>query len=203
MIDITKHQTELARAIRNNAYERTDDGRIFVTGANVFIGGALKVTDHRTGAAELTNIDANTLLDQGINHILNVTMPPSGGYAQVTQWYFAPFSGNYTPDPAHTAATLPAASTEFTAYASANRLALTIPAAASAKVTGNTGNEVQLVFNAGGPYNIYGAHIVSSSAKGATTGIALASVRLASPKLGLTGGEKIGLEYVLSAADAG
>lgn len=203
MIDIKNHHGEIARAIRNKRFERTDDGRILIASAGLFIGGALKVKDYRDGSDQLAAIDANMLLDEGINHILNVTLPPAGGYAQITQWYFAPFSGNYTPDPTHDASELPTASTEFTAYTSTTRLPLNIQNLATAKTTGNTGNEVQLIFNAGGPYHIYGCNIVSASAKGSTTGKALASVRLASPKLGLTGGEKIGLEYVLSAADAG
>lgn len=203
MIDINKHKAELALAIRNHKYEMSERGLHLTGGSRIFIGGALKFTDYRDSSSELAAIDANTLLKQGLSHILNVTMPPAGGYAQVSQWYFAPFSGNYTPNVDHTAALLPAASTEFTAYTSSTRLPVTIATATSTGTTGNTGNEVQIVFNTGGPYNIYGSHIVSASAKSSTSGVALASARLASPKLGFTGGEKVGMEYVLSATDAG
>ena len=202
MIDMHKHKAEFARAIQNGHYEANDDG-ILLRGSNVFIGGALKFKDYRAMSTELAAIKNNMLLAQGLTHILNVVMPPSGGYAQVTQWYFAPFSGNYTPNPAHTAAQLPAASTEFTNYTASARLPVTISAASTGASTGNTGNEAQCIFSGAGPYNIYGVNIVSSSAKSATTGIALASIRLATPKLGFVDGEKVGFEYVLSAADAG
>lgn len=198
-----KHAGEVARNIRNHSYEQNDSG-ILVPSMGVFIGGALKATNYGDGSVQEMAIDANTLLNEGLNHILNVTLPPAGGYAQITQWYIAPFSGNYTPDKAAlTAATFPASATEFEDYTNATRPTLTIAAATSTQATGNSGAEAQYVMGAGGPFNIYGFVIVSSSAKGAVTGKALAGVRLDNPMLNLVTDYKAGAEYVITAADAG
>lgn len=196
------HPGEVADAIRRHRYEMSDSG-ILLNDAKVFLGGALKCTDYRDMSSQLMAIDANTLLTQGLVHNLNVCFPPTGGYAQITNWYIAPFEGDYTPDAGLTAADFPAVANEFEAYANATRHALTIAAAATTPSTGNTANQALLVFNAGGPYNIYGAAIVSNAAKGSVLGKAFACVRLDNPKLGMVGGEKLGLEYVITAADAG
>lgn len=195
------HGGEIAREIRAHRYERTAAGLI-VPSMGVFIGGALKVRDYGDGSSQQITIDANTLLFEGLNHILNVTLPPAGGYAQITQWYIAPFAGNYTPDATLTAATFPAAATEFQAYTNATRPPLTIAAATSTQATGNSGAEALFTMAAGGPYNIYGFAILSSSAKASVTGKGLAAVRLVNPMLNLIAGYKAGAEYVITATDA-
>lgn len=198
---LQRHPGEVARALRQHRFEQADNG-FYLPGAHVFLGGSLKVHDYRDDSEQFVDINANTLLTQGLVHALNMVFPPSGGYGSpVSQWYIAPFSGDYTPTADLTAATFPDVATEFTAYTSATRLALTIAAAATTPSTGNTGNEAQLVLNGAG--NIYGATIVSASAKSAITGVAMAAVRLASPKLAMASGEKLGMEYVITAADAG
>lgn len=202
MIDIKKYAAEFARALRNHRYEAAENG-IHLCDSRVFIGGALTARDYRDMSTQVMAIEANTLLYQGLNHMLGVTLPPTGGYPQVAQWYIAPFSGNYTPDPNHTAADLPGAAQEFTQYAGNQRLALTISAAPTARVVGNTGNEALLTFNTQGPHDIYGVFVVSAAAKSAASGKALAAVRLANPRLGFTENDKLGLEYGLSATDAG
>ncbi|MGO1073575.1 hypothetical protein [Lysobacter sp. CA199] len=196
------HADEIARELRRHRYERSDQG-LLLTHMGVFVGGAMKVRDYRDGHYQSIAIDANTLLNEGLNHLLNVAYPPTGGYPQITQWYLAPFKGNYTPDPTLTAAQFPAAADEFTAYTATTRPAWVIPRAASAQSTGNTGNEALFVLAAGGPYNLYGCLIVSSSAKGSTTGVGTAAVRFDHPRLNMAGGDKLGIEYVLTATDAG
>lgn len=195
------HPDEIARALRSHSFEQMDDGRIYMPKARVALGGALKVRDYRDNSIELHDFNNNMMLNQGLVHALNVLVPPTGGYAQITQWYIAPFSGNHTPDEDVTAATFPGAATEFTAYTNITRLALTVASAATTLSTGNTGNEALMVCNSGGPYNIYGAYITSVAAKSNTGGKALSGVRLDNPKIGMTGGEKLGFEYVLTASD--
>lgn len=198
---IHTNPAEIARALRANRFEKTDDGKFYLPKARVFLGGALKVKDYRDNSISQQDIDANLLLTQGLIHVLNTTLVPTGGYAQITQWYIAPFSGNHTPAADVTAATFTAAATEFTAYTNATRLTLEIAAAATTASSGNTGDEALMTCSTGGPYNIYGAYIVSVATKSATTGKALAGIRLDNPKLGMTGGDKLGFEYVLTAAD--
>lgn len=197
---LNTHRGEVAKAIRNQRFELTDDGGIYLPRAKVFVGGALTFVDHRDGHAQ--SIDCNKLTLEGLTHLLNSLMPPTGGYAQTAQWYYAPFKNDFTPDGSETAASLPAAAGEFTAYTSATRLPVTIATAATTPVAGSTTNAT-LVFSTGGPYSIYGASIVSAQAKSATTGKSLACVRLDNPRLGFNGGDSISLGYQLTAADAG
>lgn len=195
------HRGEIARALHTHAYERADTG-ILIPSMGVFIGGAIQSTVHAGDELVERQISPNLLTHEGLNHVLNAVLVPTGGYAPITQWYIAPFSGNYTPDPSVKAATFPQAATEFTAYTAGQRPALTVNAAATAQSTGNTGAEAQFVMNAGGPYNIRGYAVLSSANKSATTGKALAVIALEHPHLNLMGGYKVGAEYVLTAADA-
>lgn len=192
---------EIARAVANHRYEATDAG-IYLSGSRVFIGGALKVRDFRDNSMESFAIDKNLLTTQGLVHALNVLMPPTGGYAQLVNWYFAPYSGNYTPTDALTAANFTTTATELTAYTAGTRLLLEVANAAVTASTGNVGDEAIMTLSSGGPYNVYGVGILSASSKSATTGVCLAGIRFTNPKIGMEAGERLGLEYALTAADA-
>lgn len=198
---LQSHPGEVARALRNHHYELADGG-ILLPESKTFFGGALQVRDYRNGSTQRQAIDSNRMLLEGLTHILNTTLVPAGGYAQITNWYFAPYSNDYTPTNDLTAATFAATAGEFTNYTSATRLALTIATAATTPVAGSTSDSL-LIFNAGGPFNIYGAGVFSASAKSATVGKGLAAIRLAAPMIGMPGGSKLGFSYQLSAADAG
>lgn len=202
MTDIfARHGNEIRKALAANKYDTADDGSTHLrNGSGLFFAGAMKVKDYRDGSVSL---EPNLVVNQGLNHFLNAAIPPTGGYTPITQWYVAPYSGNYTPTATLTAANFTATATEFTAYDSATRLALTVATAATAQTTGNSGSEALVELSAGGPYNIYGAGIISVTAKSATTGILLAAVRFATPRLNLAGGDRLGLEYVITAGDAG
>ena len=193
---LKSHAGEIGRAIRNYKYEKANDG-IYLPGSRIFIGGAMKVVDHRDGFEQTCAIDPNTITNEGLNYLLNAGLPPGGGYAQISSWYVAPYAGNYTPDGTLTAAGFPVTATELTTYTSATRLALTIVAATTTMSTGNTGSEALVVLNAGA--NVYGAAIVSASAKSSVTGVCLAAVRFASPRLAMASGDKLSLGYVLTA----
>lgn len=193
-------RAQIANALRLHKYDRADNGRIRVAGID--IGGALQVRDYRDMSLEVAGIDDNTMTTEGMVHAANNILVPTGGYPQVTQWYVAPFSGNHTPDEDVTAVTFNAAATEFTAYTSATRLALVVAAAATTPATGNTGNEALMICSTGGPYNVYGAYLLSVATKGNGGGKSLAGIRLDNPKLGMSGGDKLGFEYVLTLGNA-
>lgn len=197
--NLHKYGSQIRKALDSHRYDVTETGAIKIADSSLFISGAMKVHDYRDGGV---TIEPNLVVNQGLNHILNAALPPTGGYTPVTQWYVAPFSGNYTPTATLTAATFTATATEFTAYTDATRLTLDIAAAATTQTTGNSGDEALLTLNAGGPYNIYGAAVISVAAKSATSGLLLAAVRFASPRLNLAGGDRLGLEYVITAGDA-
>jgi len=192
------HAGEIAREIQARRFERTESG-ILLRRMGVAIGGAMKVRDYRDGG-ELS-IDANLLTDEGLNHALNVILPPQGGYSPITAWYLAPFKNNYTPDGALKASNFVATAGEFTAYNGDTRPAITVPSAATAM--NSESSEVILTLNGTGPHNLYGAVIVSNAAKGSGSGKLLAAVRFDNPRLAMSAADKIGLQYVLTAADAG
>lgn len=199
---LQSHAGEIGREIRANRFEVAPTG-ILLPRMGAFIGGALKTRLYAPdGELVHQSIDANLVSNEGLNHFLNAALPPTGGYAPITQWYVAPFEGNYTPDATLTAANFVATANEFEAYTNGTRPVLTIAAAASAQSTGNSGSEALFTMNAGGPYNLYGFAIVSSSVKAAGAGKLLAAVRLEFPMLNLMGGYKAGAEYVITAADA-
>lgn len=123
----------------------------------------------------------NLIPVEGINHILNVVMNAG---SPVTTWYLGLYEGNYTPQTTDTAATLPAAATECTAYSNATRWAL-ITGSAAAGVVDNSANKTEFTFTA--DKTVYGGFISSVSGKGATSGVLVSVVKFASAKVMTTG----------------
>ena len=190
--------SEAARAIRNHNYDVTDQG-VYFPKARVSIGGVLRHTHTGASGAEDVAVDPNLLVNEGLNYLLNAAL---GGASPVAAFYIAPFSGNVTPAASWTGANFAANATEFTAYSNGTRLPWTT-APSTAQSIGNSAAVAAstATFNAGGPYNVYGVGLLQASAKGATTGVLVAAVRFASPRLNMVAGDKLAFEYVLSATD--
>lgn len=184
----------VARDIRNHAYEKTENG-ILLPGSRLFIGGAFKHALNDEPAA----IDANLFVNQGLDYLLNAAF---GGGAQIPAFYLAPFSGNVTPVATWQASNFATNATEFTAYTNPERLVWT-EANASSQAIGNGAAEAVIVFAAGGPYNLYGVALLSAATKGSTSGILVAATRFAAPRLNQIAGDRLAVEYVITAADEG
>lgn len=135
----------------------------------------------------------NLVVDEGLNHLLNVAF---NGATQVPTWYLGLFEGNYTPIAGVTAATIVSASTECTAYTSATRPEY-VEAASTAKLTTNVANRASFVFDAS--KTIYGAFLISTNVKGSTTGVLFAAARFGAAKAVTTDDELL-LTYAFSAA---
>lgn len=194
-------ERDLARAIRTHNYEKGANG-LYLPHARATIGGSLKVTDYRRRTDQRQQLMPNLLSTEGLVHILNSAFPPSGGYAQAPNLYIAPYSGDYTPTNGLTAANFAATATEFTTYTpSTTRLGLTIGAAATTASTGNSGAEAIMTFTTGG--NIYGAAILTNNVRGGGSGKLVAAVRMDNPRLAMAVADKLGFEYVITAADGG
>jgi allantoicase len=118
----------------------------------------------------------NLVTNEGLDALLNIMF---AGSTQITTWYIAPFEGNYTPVATVTAATITAASTECTAYDEATRVAYVEAAASSQSIT-NSASKATFTFNA--TKTIYGAFLVSASAKSATSGTLFSAARFGSSK---------------------
>lgn len=118
----------------------------------------------------------NLVPTEGLNHILGVEFK---GTTQVLSWYLAIFEGNYVPTSADTAAALPAASTECTAYAETTRVPF-VGGTVAGGVLDNSASRAEFTMNA--TKTVYGAYMTSAPAKGATTGVVVSSVRFSAAK---------------------
>lgn len=137
---------------------------------------AVEVLDAAGDVVE-TSTDHNLMPAEGIAHTINTLLK---GGAPVTAWYVGLFEGNYTPAPTDTAATLPAAATECTAFSEATRAALALGAISGGAVD-NASSKAEFTFPV--DKTIYGGFISSASAKGSTSGVLLSIVRFGSPKV--------------------
>lgn len=112
---------------------------------------------------------------EGMNYLLSTGLKAGTAFPA---FYFGLYEGAYDPDEGDTAATLPGAATELTAYAETTRVPLVLGAVAGGAVdnlaspavfTGNTASK-----------QAAGAFITSAPAKGATTGVLLSVARFPS-----------------------
>jgi hypothetical protein len=120
------------------------------------------------------------------------------GTTQISTWYIGLFEANYTPVASVTAATITSASTECTAYDEATRQEYE-EAAASAQSITNSANRATFTFNA--TKTVYGAFLVSASAKSATSGTLFSAARFGSSKA-VVDDDQLLLTYTLGAASA-
>ena len=161
----------------------------------------LKVAGLWTGAIRRDGViideweQPNLVVNEGLDALLNIMFH---GSTQIGTWYIGVFEGNYTPVATVTAATITAASTESTAYDESARVAYN-EAAASAQAITNSANRATFTFNA--TKTIYGAFLVSASAKSATTGTLFSAARFATSKAVVDDDELL-LTYSFTAASA-
>lgn len=173
-------------------FQKTQGG-ILMPVHQLEVGGRFLVEHWREG--ELIDVDEtpNIVVNEGLNHILDVMFH---GETQVTTWYIGIFEGNYTPVANVTAATIAAASTESTAYDEATRVEYNEAAASGQSMT-NSANKAVFTMNAN--KTIYGAFLVSASAKSATTGKLFAASKFGSSKA-VTSGDELLVTYQLNAS---
>ena len=198
---------EIATAVRRFRYERTDDGRIFVPSSKLFIGGVFTdrlfqgLGDGVFGPPGPMALNPNRVVDQGINYLFNAALL---GQAQETAFYVALFANNYDPAATLTGANFNAQADEFTAYVSGTRPAWAIgDDPTTTKSVSNVGSEASFVYSAGGPYNIYGAAILTGSAKEGGADKLIAATRFATPRTNQVAGDMLAVGYTLAGQDAG
>jgi hypothetical protein len=164
------------RALHSNRFEQTEDGGLFVPANKLTLRGVFDVEHWRAGELIGQESAHNLVVNQGLNHILNVVFNAA---TQVTTWYVGLFEGNYTPVAGDTAATFPSNATESTAYGESTRPAF-VEAASTAQSITNSANKAEFTMNA--TKTIYGAFLSSVSTKGGTTGTLAAAARFASSR---------------------
>ena len=119
----------------------------------------------------------NLVPTEGLNHMLNTEFK---GGAQVGTWYLALFQGNYTPVAGDTAATFSASATEATAYSEATRVQWVEGTVAGGQLD-NAASRAEFTMTS--LITVYGAALLSATAKGATTGVLSSIARFSSPKI--------------------
>lgn len=191
-----KLKQEISRHIRNKNFEPTEDGAVYVPKAHLNLSGAFSHNVfHANGTEEGWITDPNIVVNEGLNHILDVIFH---GTTQVNPWYIGIFEGDYTPVAGVTAATITSASTESTAYDEATRVEYNEAAASSQSIT-NSANSADFTINA--TKTIYGAFIASASAKSATTGTLAAASRFSTSR-SVVATDVLSVIYQFDAADA-
>lgn len=175
-------------------YSKTDGGVLMPT-SGVVVGGKFTGQHIRGGEVIDEWEDHNLVVNEGLNSILSIMF---NGGTQITTWYLGLFEGNYTPVATVTAATITSASTECTAYDEATRVEYVEAAPASQSIT-NSASRATFTFNA--TKTIYGAFLVSASAKSATTGTLFAAARFSAAK-SVVSTDQLLLTYTFSAASA-
>lgn len=119
----------------------------------------------------------NLMPTQGLDYMIEAALRQG---TQFPGFYVGLYEGAYNPVPGDTMAAFPAAATECTAYASATRPALVLPAA-SGGVTESSANKAEFTGNTNGKQAM-GGFVSSAPTKGGTTGVLVSAVRFSSPK---------------------
>jgi hypothetical protein len=169
------------------------EGGVLVPQQGLIVGGIYQGQIVRDGKIIEEFEDHNLVVNEGLNHMLDVLLH---GSTQVATWYLGVFEGNYTPVATVTAATITSASTECTSYDEATRQAY-VEAAASSQSTTNSASKATFTFNA--TKTIYGAFLVSASAKSATTGTLFSAAAFSSAK-SVVSGDQLLLTYTFTAS---
>jgi len=144
------------------------------------IGGIFTYEHIRDGKVIDTWKEPNIVVNEGLNYILDAAF--SAG-SPLTSWYIALFKNNYTPIAANVAATFfgaGVANEATTEYSEATRVAW-VEAGPSSQVISNSASPA--VFTFASAISIYGAALVSSSAKAATSGKLAAASKFASVRV--------------------
>lgn len=157
-------------------YERSAGG-ILMPSNDIRVGGIFECQQIRNGEIIDEWQSQNIVVDEGLNHVLDVVFH---GATQIATWYLGLFEGNYTPVAGLTAATVTAASTECTAYDEGTRQVFDEAAAASKTIT-NSASKATFTINAS--KTIYGAFLASSSIKSGTGGTLFSAARFGSAKV--------------------
>lgn len=137
--------------------------------ASLEVGGVFTFQQIRDGKVIDEWEEKNLVVNEGLNHLLDVTL--SGG-SQNASWYIGLFEGNYTPVSTDTAANIATNATESTAYTETTRQGWTTSAVSSQQIT-NTASKATFTINAN--KTIYGAFLVSNNTKGGTSGMLFAA----------------------------
>lgn len=159
------------------------------------VGGTFHFQQVRDGKVIDEWEDKNLVVDEGLNHLLQTVL--GGGAANAT-WYVGLFEGNYTPVAGIAAAGFAAAATECIAYDEATRQTW-VEAAAAAKQITNSANKATFTMN--NTKTIYGAFLISDSAKNGVAGVLFAASRFSASRA-VVDNDQLLVTYTVQAASS-
>ena len=194
--NLLKHIREFRQYIRNNQYERSENGLYFHR-AGVSVRG--QYTHWVTGLESEAVTDCNLVPDEGLNHMLDVVLYTPGTQTTVGNWYLMLHSGSGTPTAALTAANYDATLNEITSgtegYSEATRVEW-VPDAVDTVNTEVINSAAPSTFTivTASSLAVNGAGLVSVSTKGSTSGI-LASAGKFSATRNLSDTDEFNLKY--------
>ena len=192
MLDtLMRHRTELSRALRNHHYENMPDGRVLFPRQGLTAAGVFR---HRQNCRD-ERIDPNVLALAGLSNILSVYFAQASAAAA---FYSAPFSDNEEPANTLTAANFNSTLTEFTNYTQTARPTWAKDAEAG-QVIANATTPARFTIAPGGG-TVWGAALVTSSAKSGTGGLLVCCAKFAAARV-LLEGDNLDIEYAITAAD--
>jgi hypothetical protein len=172
--------------------------RLFAPDDNVDtvrLGGVFCVQHLRGDELIDEDVCHNLVTNEGLNHMLGVELYST---AQITAWYLALFTGNYTPLATDTAASLPGNSTECTAYTAGTRPQF-VSAAPSGQSVTNSASRASYTFNA--TVTIYGAFMTSSATISGTSGTSFSAALFGTSK-SVVNTDQILLTYTFAATSS-
>lgn len=187
---------ELQRAAANHHFEQDEQGGLVFAGSQLRLAGVFDIQKND----EDVEFFSNLVVDQFKNSALEQLF---GATAKIGTYYIAPYAGNVSPTAAWTAANFAANSTEFTSYDEAARQVWTVGAAAAGVISNSASKAVFTVSAAPPQTTIWGAALLSASAKGATTGVLLAANKASAARDNLVATDTVTIGYTLTLADAG
>lgn len=172
-------QQEAAREIRAERFDITPEGiylpRIGARAAGEYFG--------RVNGGAWEKEGDNLIVTEGFAHLLNVTFDTST--AKPAGYYLAIFSGNTAPAANWTAASFAAVASEIVSMTEGHTGA-TRPAWTPAKTTtgsiDNMATVASLTIATSSQLNVTGAALLTSSARGGTTGVLVSASLYAAPR---------------------
>lgn len=190
---LPKHWKELYRLYRNHKWETDDDGNLLISHAK--IGGVYETfAPDGLGCVQTSNL----IVTEGANYLLSCGV---GSGTQNTKFYIAPFAGNITVADTLTSATFSATTTELTTQYSESTRVEFVESAPASKSTNNIANPAVFT-SAVDNVNIWGVGLLSSSTKGATSGVLLSAAKYSTVRNLPTTGDSLAVKYTLTLANS-
>lgn len=178
---------DIQLSIRNNHFERCDDGAIYFPDQKLYFNGWI----HSIQGEDCHNL----VPTEGGNFIWDVltkvVSPP-------TALYIAPYSGAVDPVNGWTAANFTSNATEATAYTESVRPTYTVVAAASESISNSASPGVITLNNT---VTLNGSGILTVSTKSSGSGVLVSAARRATA-VTLGTGDVVNLKHTMSFSDA-